>query len=207
MEWDWWCTLTFRHPRSPEAAQRAWDEWIAAVRFEAEALGSRVVRYFVGQESGRLGRLHLHAVVSHGVKEYFFRGLAEKDWRFRNGIADVQHYDSTQEGCIYIAKYTAKDFTHYDIDPGTGPLNSPLGACSDPLNPLLDTLNTACTNPRIPAGNAGSTRKDHPGRDRSTQKHPRSASKRHALDQFRSPSRAYAGSGGDSGSDYDDLRT
>jgi len=182
MEWDWWCTLTFRHPRSPEAAQRAWDEWIAAVRLEASrVLGGRGVRYFVGQEQGRLGRLHLHAVV-HGVGEFLSRKLAAKDWNFRNGIADVQRYDSTKDGCLYIAKYTAKDFTHYDIDPGTGLVQTPNGPSTGPGSTLNDTFPTLCDKLKPPAGNAGSTRKDHLGCDRSTRKHPRSASKRHASD-------------------------
>jgi len=139
MPWDWWCTLTFKTEQWPESADRAFREWTAELRKDSPALG-----FFVGQERGRLQRLHLHALIG-GLATHVRRTVAWKRWDRRHGFAQVQPYDPDRGASHYITKYVTKDFEGWDIhavgtpDPSLFdrmPIRRPSGARGVPVDPL-----------------------------------------------------------------------
>jgi len=217
--WDWWCTLTFHYESSANAADRSFRRWIRDVEKARGCRRALALRYFVAHEVGRLGRLHLHALIG-GVDPYVQRTTAWEKWKERNGFAYILPYDPAKGASHYIAKYVTKEFARYDIEDRARASRSlnPLGdatehlkgssdACIDPVRTLSDTRRRACTKPRIVADNAERTRKGTSGHVRSTRNTPRIASKRPALVPSSSPTRACAASAGDSGSHSNERRT
>jgi len=107
--WDWWCTLTFRNEYSPDAATRAFLRLTDWLRKDSPGVG-----YFVGHEVGRLGRLHLHALIG-GLEPYVQRTAAAKRWDRRHGHARIFPYDPDRGASHYIAKYVSKELAEWDI--------------------------------------------------------------------------------------------
>jgi len=112
-EWDWWCTLTFREPYSARASTRAFQRWAACLpTSDSSASG---VRYFMAHEIGRLGRLHLHALLGD-VHPGTLRKNAWRIWFDRHGRAQILPYESELGAGHYISKYVTKDLAHYEIN-------------------------------------------------------------------------------------------
>jgi hypothetical protein len=111
--WDWWSTLTFAEPYSPEAATRAFHRWNRRLARPPEALGGPP-RYFVAHEIGGLGRLHLHALLG-GLAPGSRRDQAWSDWFTRHGRAQILPFDPGLGATHYVAKYVTKSLAYYDI--------------------------------------------------------------------------------------------
>lgn len=114
--WDLWCTLTFKEERSHASATRAFENFGKFIRNS----GSPDAGWFFAHEVGRLGRLHLHALIG-GIDPWTSRRALWRWWFRRYGRAQILPFDPDRGAAFYVAKYVTKgELSHYDIEPPTG---------------------------------------------------------------------------------------
>ncbi len=130
-EWSHWATLTFRPyvvPESPglapptplrprpgpptDFARRAFGGFIGRL----EDRCGEPLAWFRGDELGeRLGRLHLHALLSG--TDGLFPSTVGQSWPY--GFSAVEVYDPKLGAAHYLTKYVTKSLASYDL---AGPL-------------------------------------------------------------------------------------
>jgi len=108
--WDWYVTLTFRHPVSAKVAHHLWCKWIRALEKQLDD----GVGYFRVSEIQR-GRqiLHYHALMLNVRR---LRRLTWMDrWYQISGIARIFAYDYQRGANFYLSKYITKELSDYQI--------------------------------------------------------------------------------------------
>lgn len=131
-QWSHWATLTFRPPRPREGLGKARPYGHKRVivgpseQFAHEAFADFIrrldnprvptVAWFRGDEFGRAGRRHMHALLG-GRLEGLPEGSGEQ-WiteQWRHGWAKVDRYDPERGAGHYVAKYVTKDMGDYAL--------------------------------------------------------------------------------------------
>ena len=143
--WDLYCHITYRpwprsyvNPRgfvsrildtpSPVRARRLFGEFVALLESK---INSRV-DYFVGEELGKLGRFHQHALLAGDELRELRRDELWKWWDKRAGRNRIEPFDSRRGAAYYLASaYPAKQTglnanrgLEWDIRAGNRPLIS-----------------------------------------------------------------------------------
>jgi len=165
--WDWWCTLTFRNEYTPDAATRAFLRFASWLRHDSPGVG-----YFVGHEVGRLGRLHLHALIG-GLEPHVQRTAAARRWERRHGHARIFPYDRDRGAAHYIAKYVSKELAEWDIHA----VGTPRPSLFDGRHPTLSQQHPGClsTASQLPAGCLSTARGQPLNPGGATHKYPEKA--------------------------------
>lgn len=98
--WAFFCTMTFRVSLSEERAMERTRVWVR--RLEQRNQGG--VQAFVATERGRLGRVHVHALVDAD-------GLTCREVKaaWTNGHSQVRRFDPDLDGAAYVAQAAAND--------------------------------------------------------------------------------------------------
>jgi hypothetical protein len=108
--WDWYCTLTFRDPPSPERAHRMFRQFVCDIERAAGCL----VGWFAVDEYGMInGRFHIHALVSNVA--HLRRLYWMDEWDRRAGYARILPYDPQRGAGYYLGKYMCKQFGYWDM--------------------------------------------------------------------------------------------
>ena len=125
--WDSWATLTFSTPRTAQGCTQAFRVFRAWCDSHSPDLWA----HFVAQEAGRLGRLHLHALLRgvtglgerktpclpDGDPRKVVSGHAAWRWWFdRYGRAQILPYRKTGGAEAYVTKYIAKGLGEFDFE-------------------------------------------------------------------------------------------
>lgn len=102
-EWDYFCTLTFSHPRRSNALSLV-PRWIERSHF-LDPMGD-CLAWFAEEYHSDGERLHLHGLLhsSHGVEWERLR----RAW-IKIGRCKIERYDPSRGAVDYCAKYIAKD--------------------------------------------------------------------------------------------------
>jgi hypothetical protein len=109
-EWEWFCTLTFRHDAHPEAAARRFDGFVA--RINRRLHGPRWYKHQVGiqwvraLEHQRRGVIHFHAVVAGIAGER--PATWEQVWHDLAGYARIEPIRDTVAVLHYLTKYVRR---------------------------------------------------------------------------------------------------
>lgn len=104
-EWDYWCTLTFRWDVSERTARRYIERWLEKVQPSL---------MWWGTERGRLGRVHIHGLISFGHYEY--GPSAHQLWdSWPHGRSQFDQFDAGRGASHYVGKYVTKDAADYDV--------------------------------------------------------------------------------------------
>lgn len=96
-EWDWFGSLSFRQPQTPEAAQRRFAGWVR--RVEQRSCGA--VNWFYVIENSPAGLAHVHCLAKT------HRSISVSDMRGAwslNGFADIVRYDPSRGARFYLVK-------------------------------------------------------------------------------------------------------
>lgn len=128
--YEWYVTLTFKEPKHPEAADKAFIRWI---RYINECLYGRRYRerkkgvtYFKCMEYQKRDVIHFHCLIGdphlHKLKRFDFI----EAWKFDchrskelvNGYATIYKYNAARGAVNYCSKYVSKGG---EIDPFISP--------------------------------------------------------------------------------------
>lgn len=111
--WASFGTFTFGSRFGPEGPSA--DRALFHFRGWRAGLGvARPAQCFVAVEAGRLGRVHLHALLGElggGVP----RSAVWRSWFERFGRASITSFDPDRGATYYVAKYLTKAPLHWDI--------------------------------------------------------------------------------------------
>jgi len=110
--WDWWGTFTFRKPKGPDTAKRAFEKFISEL-FK----GSKF--YMAMEYPNRSQRIHIHAIIRDDNILSTKKKL-EKIWKDKYGKVEIEKYDSKRGAVYYISKFAASDKVegHFNLEPG-----------------------------------------------------------------------------------------
>jgi len=115
--WTHWGTFTFGDGWGPDGPTSS-RAFYHLNKFLASERG--VPGYFCCIETGRLGRVHGHALLR--VDQYSIRGLdldvrtdACADWERRFGRSQLRAYDPELGAAGYCAKYLTKNPLHWEV--------------------------------------------------------------------------------------------
>ena len=104
--WQWFVTLTFRADVHPEAADKRFRSWLAAVERERNRVGlfDGGLRWVRALEYQRRGVIHFHVLLGNvGALRY---ATAHEHWR--EGHAWIEPVRDSGAVRAYVAKYVAK---------------------------------------------------------------------------------------------------
>lgn len=105
--WQFYFTLTFKHPADIWYGQEAFKRMIRRLEQRAESR----VPWFRAFEWGLLGRLHVHGLLaSEGL---LTPSAITKAWKV--GQTDVQLYDPERGAAYYVTKTVSHPLEEYDI--------------------------------------------------------------------------------------------
>ena len=138
MDWDWFCTPTFKHPVTPAQALGAIERWL---RLLPDAYAA------VGLQRGPMGdRLHVHAMIGgtgrHPLRETYLRG----SWRRGNLHLDGFH---PVKGAV---EYLVRQADEIELIGQPRPYRLRRRLVVVPRGPVSrdDYLRAGETNPRLP---------------------------------------------------------
>lgn len=111
-DWNWWCTLTFKHPPTWESANSTFRKWLN--KLNRKTFGnnyfkrpSEGLRWLRGVELQQRDAIHFHALVAGDPKPH--REEAVQLWEGMAGDAQINVYDPTLGAAYYIVKKYAAD--------------------------------------------------------------------------------------------------
>lgn len=107
--WTHFATLTFSQESVQDYARRQFLSFVRRVERDAGP-----TYWFYGTEFGKLGRMHLHALL--GRTELMTRDELQEHWPC--GFSRFLPYDSQLGAAHYVSKYITKDLADYDVSPG-----------------------------------------------------------------------------------------